>query len=129
MHIKEIWPEPPLGKRTQEPPRIPKTVEAFQRTIGKEKKERSLRSLGAVLSDIVEIFTESASNSTSIKKVRDIKAEVKKIENLYEEANSVIAGYREKEAQERVIALVKKQIKQKQNLINKLNLKEKEKNS
>ncbi|KAI5166103.1 hypothetical protein NEIG_01951 [Nematocida sp. ERTm5] len=127
MHIKEIWPEPPLPKKAMEVPRIPKIIEAFQRPLSVEETPASCRELSQVLSDITALFTESVHNSVRIKKPRGIESEVKKIEKLYEEINLIISSKREIEAKERVIYLVKKQINKKQNLINKLNLNEKRK--
>lgn len=126
MNIKEIWPEPPIPKRPQEPPRIPKVIEAFQRTVPARAPVEDVRKLSEVLSDISEVFSSSVSTSMSIKQPRDIEVEVKKIGVLYEEVNTIIKSLREEEAKERIIDLIKKQIKKKQNLIHSLNLKEKE---
>ncbi|KAI5138020.1 hypothetical protein NEAUS04_2131 [Nematocida ausubeli] len=127
MHIKEIWPEPPLPKKVQDVPRIPKVIEAFQRTLFQEEVQETERKLSDVISDITSLFTESVQNSVLVKNPRGIEGEVKKIAKLYEEINLIISSKREIEAKERVVHLVKKQIKKKQNLINKLNLNEKTK--
>ncbi|KAI5162056.1 hypothetical protein NEAUS03_1899 [Nematocida ausubeli] len=127
MHIKEIWPEPPLPKKVQDVPRIPKVIEAFQRTLFQEEVQETERNLSDVISDITSLFTESVQNSVLVKNPRGIEGEVKKIAKLYEEINLIISSKREIEAKERVVHLVKKQIKKKQNLINKLNLNEKTK--
>ncbi|EHY64692.1 hypothetical protein NERG_02311 [Nematocida ausubeli] len=127
MHIKEIWPEPPLPKKVQDVPRIPKVIEAFQRTLFQEEVQETERKLSDVISDIMSLFTESVQNSVLVKNPRGIEGEVKKIAKLYEEINLIISSKREIEAKERVVHLVKKQIKKKQNLINKLNLNEKTK--
>ncbi|KAI5132735.1 hypothetical protein NEAUS06_0331 [Nematocida ausubeli] len=127
MHIKEIWPEPPLPKKVQDVPRIPKVIEAFQRTLFQEEVQETERKLSDVISDIMSLFTESVQNSVLVKNPRGIEEEVKKIAKLYEEINLIISSKREIEAKERVVHLVKKQIKKKQNLINKLNLNEKTK--
>lgn len=127
MDIREIWPEPRIPRKKRMPPPIPAEIEVFQRKIEKTRETGSERALSQILSDIVDLFMFSAFLSTSEKKVRSVKSEVKKIALLFGEANRAVSGYREAEAKARVINLVKKQINKKQNLINKLKLKEKQK--
>ncbi|KAH9385334.1 uncharacterized protein NEMAJ01_0230 [Nematocida major] len=124
MHIKEIWPEPPMARKNADPPKIPKNIEAFQRTFSNISPEKTTRTLSEILSEISSVFVASVCSSTCPKKSRDINAEVEKIGKLYEEVNAIIGSLREIEGRERLVELVKRQISKKKNLIRKLNLKE-----
>lgn len=125
MDVREIWPEPRITEKERSVPNIPEEVEVFQRKIARGEEMGERQSLRKLLSDIVEIFVSSARNSSNEKIFRDVEGEVKKIAHFHEGINREIAFYREAEAKARVISLLKKQINKKQNLINKLKLKEK----
>lgn len=121
MEVREIWPEPRVN--FGEAPEIPENLEIFQRKIVKEEETGSRR-LRDILSEISEVFLACAKSSTSERKYRDVSGEVKKIAALFEESNRAVAAYREREAQERIMDLVRKQINKKQDLISRLRLKE-----